>query len=364
MAQYIFLLFYILQLHLSFQIYKKTAKIPAYALILTTLTSYRIHSIFVLRLFNDPIAVLLFYASLNLFLAGKWKLGSLFYSLAVSVKMNILLYAPCLLLAYLTNLSFSEVFLNLFICGITQIVLGLPFLLTNALSYLKGSFDLGRIFEHKWTVNYRFLPRDIFEDRNFHLFLLSLHLILLFLFFPMAKKYLTSYAKLNSVITDLNSKKPNLQTRKNKNSRKNASKHRENKVTNKNLQENDSTNENVQKTPSDPEETDITDKYPKEFEKLSENFGKINRLFVLPFFVANFIGIACARSLHYQFYSWYFHSLLYLGFSTGFREPVVFLLLAVVELCWNTYPSTVLSSAMLHVCHFVLIYGVFRTMRQ
>lgn len=332
-------------------------------MILTTLTSYRIHSIFVLRLFNDPIAVLLFYISLNLFLAGKWKLGSFFYSLAVSVKMNILLYAPCLLLAYLTNLSFSEVFFNLFICGVTQIVLGLPFLLANPLSYLKGSFDIGRIFEHKWTVNYRFLPRDIFEDRTFHFLLLSLHVILLLLFFPMAKKYLTSYAKLNLVITDFNFKKPNLQSHKTKKPRKNAPKQQEKKITYENLQQNASNQQNHENT-SNFEVTDITDKYPKEFEKLSENFGKIKRLFVLPFFVANFIGITCARSLHYQFYSWYFHSLLYLGFSTGYRKPVVFLLLAVVELCWNTYPSTNLSSVMLHVCHFVLIYGIYRTMRQ
>ncbi|KAF7287647.1 hypothetical protein GWI33_005995 [Rhynchophorus ferrugineus] len=65
MAQYIFLVLYLLQTLLIHRIYRITAKIPPYALVLATLTSYRIHSIFVLRLFNDPIAVLLFYIQLQ-----------------------------------------------------------------------------------------------------------------------------------------------------------------------------------------------------------------------------------------------------------------------------------------------------------
>ena len=31
------------------------------------------------------------------------------------------------------------------------------------------------------------------------------------------------------------------------------------------------------------------------------------------------------------------------------------LILGVIELCWNTYPSTVVSSVSLHVCHAVLL---------
>lgn len=310
-----------MQLYFSFNIYIKTAKVPPYALVLTTLTSYRIHSIFVLRLFNDPIAVLLFYISLNCFLSNKWKLGSIFYSLAVSVKMNILLYAPCLLLVYLTNLSINDTLTNLFICGFIQVVLALPFLIVNPLSYIKGSFDLGRVFEHKWTVNYRFLNRDIFENIYFHIALLSLHLLLLFIFYSPVKRYLTSYAKLNAVTQDVKQ-----QMHKNKKKKK--------------------------------DDTDT------KMENLSGKFGRIAQLFVLPFFVTNLIGIACARSLHYQFYSWYFHSLLYLVHCTRFRKPVMFLILAVIEYCWNVYPSTNLSSGLLHLCHVVLIYGVYRTMTQ
>ena len=30
-------------------------------------------------------------------------------------------------------------------------------------------------------------------------------------------------------------------------------------------------------------------------------------------------------------------------------------MLGVIELCWNTYPSTPLSSAALHACHLILL---------
>jgi len=35
------------------------------------------------------------------------------------------------------------------------------------------------------------------------------------------------------------------------------------------------------------------------------------------------------------------------------------LLLGVVELAWNTYPSTDFSSASLHLCHIVLLLALF-----
>lgn len=56
-------------------------QVPPYVLIFLTFTSYRIHSIFVLRLFNDPIAIILAYFAMNQFLKGRWTLGSLSYRL-------------------------------------------------------------------------------------------------------------------------------------------------------------------------------------------------------------------------------------------------------------------------------------------
>ena len=34
------------------------------------------------------------------------------------------------------------------------------------------------------------------------------------------------------------------------------------------------------------------------------------------------------------------------------------LILGVIELSWNTYPSTIYSSLALHVCHFVLLVAL------
>ncbi|CAB3231408.1 unnamed protein product [Arctia plantaginis] len=39
---------------------------------------------------------------------------------------------------------------------------------------------------------------------------------------------------------------------------------------------------------------------------------------------------------------------------------VRFLILALIEMCWNTYPSTEVSSALLHACHICVLFGVYR----
>lgn len=350
------MILYICQLYFTFEIFCKTKKIPPYAVVLSTLTSYRIHSIFVLRLFNDPIAVLLFYISLTLFLKNQWTWGSIFYSLAVSIKMNILLYAPCLLIAFLTNLSYFDTIKNLCICAFVQLILGLPFLYGNFWAYIKGSFDLGRVFEHKWTVNYRFLDRDFFENKLFHITLLSVHIILLLLFIPVIKRYLSSYYTLYRVIGQLKAgvnKKNNTKKQEGEPLTKSQQKFLDSFE--KQLKTADVRKRNVKKQSESKE---------NEKETYEIDFSKVVQLFVLPFFITNLIGMACARSLHYQFYCWYFHSLLYLVHCTPYRKPVNFLILAVIEFCWNTYPSTVYSSALLHVCHILIITGVYIVMNK
>lgn len=50
-------------------------QVPPYVFFFVCCASYRIHSIFILRLFNDPVAMLFLYAAVNLFIYGRWTLG-------------------------------------------------------------------------------------------------------------------------------------------------------------------------------------------------------------------------------------------------------------------------------------------------
>ncbi|XP_078047055.1 alg3, alpha-1,3- mannosyltransferase [Augochlora pura] len=302
-AQYIFAGLYISLLMLVFRIYAKTKKVPPYVLIIMCFTSYRVHSIFTLRLFNDPVAMFLLFASLNAFLDDRWYLGSILYSLAVSIKMNVLLFAPALLSAYLCNLGLLKTIIHLFIAGSIQLILGLPFILNNPLAYIQGSFNLGRVFEFKWTVNWRFLPEHVFIHPYFHVLLLALHILTLIYCAPKWIIYMKTYAKLKAV--------------------------------EKSLQ-------------------------PQLRKKEKVDMSSMSQLFVLPMFAANFIGIAFSRSLHYQFYVWYYHTLPYVAWCTNYKTVAKLTILGVIELCWNTYPSTVFSSVSLHICHLMLFYGLVK----
>lgn len=70
-------------------------------------------------------------------------------------------------------------------------------------------------------------------------------------------------------------------------------------------------------------------------------------------FVSNFIGIAFARSLHYQFYCWYFHTLPYLLFAQATVLPIWAKLgvMVGIELAFNVFPATWWSSAVLQVIY-------------
>jgi hypothetical protein len=96
--------------------------------VLLICASRRIHSIFMLRLFNDGIAMLVFYVSVLLLTRGKYLLANIGLSLAVSVKMNILLFAPSWLIILWHGLGFWASMPYLALCAAIQVRTHLLFL--------------------------------------------------------------------------------------------------------------------------------------------------------------------------------------------------------------------------------------------
>ncbi|XP_019253203.1 PREDICTED: dol-P-Man:Man(5)GlcNAc(2)-PP-Dol alpha-1,3-mannosyltransferase-like isoform X2 [Nicotiana attenuata] len=250
-AQILFGFLYMLDLAIVVFIYLKTDVVPWWALSLLSL-SKRVHSIFVLRLFNDCLATTLLHAALVSIIYQKWHLGLVIFSGAVSIKMNVLLYAPPLLLLMVKAMDIVGVISALAGAALVQIVIGLPFVLSHPASYISKAFDLGRVFIHFWSVNFKFVPEEIFVSKAFALSLLVAHLSLLLIFahYRWCRHEGGLFAVVHSKINQLKLRVA----------------HRNPSPTNRVLQ---------------------TDHI------------------VTTMFVGNFIGIICARSLHYQFYSWF-----------------------------------------------------------
>ena len=74
---------------------------------------------------------------------------------------------------------------------------------------------------------------------------------------------------------------------------------------------------------------------------------------------SNFIGIVFARTLHYQFYSWYFHSLPLLLWHSQLPNVVRVAVWLGVEVAFNVYPATTASSLLLQACHVIMISGLY-----
>ena len=158
--------------------------------------SPRIHSIYLLRFFNDAVAVLMLYISLHLLYVGKGTLrqylGCIVYSLAVGTKMSILLFAPGIFAIWVRTYPARQVARFIVLCGFVQLLIGAPFLAIDSMAYISKSFELGRVFTQKWSVNYSFLPNYIFIHPYFSLALLFSTVVVMAVF-ALARWYPRTY---------------------------------------------------------------------------------------------------------------------------------------------------------------------------
>lgn len=174
---------------------------------------------------------------------------------------------------------------------IIQIITGLPFLTHDAQAYLSRAFEFSRQFYFKWTVNWRFVGEERFLSPAFSRALLASHVFLLVLF------------------TTTRWLKPSRQS----------------------LAE---TVRSVLSPSSLPPE------------KQAVISARVTPRFILTTILgAMAIGSLCARSLHYQFYSWIVWTTPYLLWRAGAHPVVQYALFFVQEWAWNVYPSTAASSA-------------------
>lgn len=174
-AQQLFAAIYLLQLALTFAIYQVT-QTPWLAYFLA-LGSRRLRSIYVLRMFNDGIAMPLMFASIWALTRRRWGWSCGLFGAALSVKMNVLLFYPAFLLIHLVETGVTRTLKGQLLVAAWQIVPALPFMFTDTGAYLRRAYNVGRRFEWKWTVNWRFLGMERFLALQHSPTLLILHAI-------------------------------------------------------------------------------------------------------------------------------------------------------------------------------------------
>ncbi|KAI8944101.1 glycosyltransferase [Xylaria longipes] len=289
LAQQLFAVLYMATLALVMTCYWR-AKVPPYVFPMLIL-SKRLHSIFVLRCFNDCFAVFFLWLTIYLFQRRAWTLGTAAYTWGLGIKMSLLLVLPAVGVILLLGRGFTGSLQLAAIIAQVQFTLAVPFLRANAQGYLSRAFELSRQFFFKWTVNWRFVGEDVFLSRPFAMGLLALHASVLLWF--IVNKWLKIAGKPWPAIVA-----PMLKL-------------------------------------SSPFS-------PQEGARIS---AQVTPEYVMTTILsANVVGLLFARSLHYQFYSYLAWSTPYLLWRSGAHPLVQYGLWALQEWAWNVFPSTNISS--------------------
>ena len=174
-GQIIFIGVYVVHLAVVLAVYVRARVVPPWILPVLCL-SKRVHSIFVLRLFNDCVASLFAYLALLLLQSRRWVLGAAVLSAGVSVKMNVLLMVPPLLVLVVGGARCTTSLAALAAAAAVQLALGYPFLATYPAEYIARAFEFSRQFVYFWSVNWKFVPEEVFLSKPFALGLLAAHI--------------------------------------------------------------------------------------------------------------------------------------------------------------------------------------------
>ncbi|TDZ31375.1 Dol-P-Man:Man(5)GlcNAc(2)-PP-Dol alpha-1,3-mannosyltransferase [Colletotrichum spinosum] len=289
LAQQLFAILYLATLAVVMACYWK-AKVPPYIFPLLIL-SKRLHSVFVLRCFNDCFATLFLWLAIYLFQNRFWTAGAILYSWGLGIKMSLLLVLPAVGIILFLGRGFTGALRMAWLMAQVQIVIGVPFFTNNAQGYLGRAFELSRQFFFKWTVNWRFVGEETFLSKPFSIALLGLHVAALLLF--IATRWL------NPAQRPLSSLVPAL----------------------------------------------LRGKSPfAQLEEMQVASRVTPRYILTTVLSANVLGLLFARSLHYQFYAYLAWSTPYLLWRSGLPAYLVYPLWAAQEWAWNVYPSTNASS--------------------
>ncbi|KAJ5120649.1 Glycosyltransferase ALG3 [Penicillium bovifimosum] len=296
LGQALFALLYLATLAVVVACYRQTGA-PPYLFPLLVL-SKRLHSIFVLRMFNDGVAVFAMWVAIYLCLKRKWTAGIAVWSFGVAIKMTLVLLVPAIAVVTLLGLGLARSISLGAMAVLIQVLLAVPFLQTNATGYLSRAFELSRQFLFKWTVNWRFVGEEAFISREFSVALLVLHISLLAIFF-------------------INWVKP---------SGKNA----------------------VQ--------------FVKDTIQRQQKTVALSRSFIMTVILSSLaIGLLCARSLHYQFFAYLAWATPFLLWRADLHPVFIYAVWALQEWAWNVFPSTDGSSAMVVLSLAVQVFGVLFT---
>ncbi len=181
-----------------------------------------------------------------------------------------------------------------------QVALGAPFLLTYPREYLGEAFNFGHIFQQDASMNFDFLDEGVFKSKSFHWALLLVQFVTLFALAHW------KWCKHNGGFFF----------------------------------------------------TFIRDFFRRvlggNVDGAQSSFTPVHVTMVLA--ESMLVGIVFSRSLHKQFYSWYFHTLPLLLWSSSIIPTLGKLaLMLMIEVCWSIYPPTPMSTGTLLVCHLCIL---------